>query len=71
MRLIAAKVAGTCLLLLFALGVIAQPDKKYDQHVAFDPLFLSHSASPFRSANGAPSINYWQNRADYSIYIFT
>ncbi len=62
-------IAWILFLVLSAFQIAAQPDKRYDQHIAFDPLFLSHIASPYRSANGAPAANYWQNRADYSIAV--
>ena len=69
MKLIAQKLSKSLFFLLLSIGVVAQPNKKYDQHLAFDPLFMSHSTSPFRSANGAPAANYWQNQADYSIEV--
>jgi len=39
----------------------------YDPHALFAPGFYSDRAQPFRSSNGAPSANYWQNRADYTL----
>jgi len=57
------------ILLISVLSTFAQADKSYDQHVAFDPAFLSTPNSPFRSASGAPAASYWQNRADYSIAV--
>jgi len=55
------------MLLLIVLSLSAQSNKSYDQHLAFDPSFLSTPNSLFRSANGAPASNFWQNQADYSI----
>ncbi len=67
MKLIAIKVSVFLFILFMKVGAMAQPDKKYDQHLAFDPSFLSHLTSPYRSANGSAAANYWQNKADYSI----
>lgn len=39
----------------------------YDPQAIFAPGFYSDKGQPFRSANGAPSPGYWQNRADYHI----
>lgn len=69
MKLIKVKLTGILCFLAIAFITVAQPDKKYDQHIAFDPLFMSNSTSPFRSADGAPAANYWQNQADYSIKV--
>jgi len=69
MKLIAQKLTQSLFFLLLSVAAVAQPNKKYDQHLAFDPLFMSHATSPFRSANGAPAANYWQNQADYSIEV--
>jgi len=69
MRSLSIRLSCMTVLLLFILSVSAQSDKSYDQHLAFDPAFLSHPNSLFRSANGAPASNYWQNQADYSIAV--
>jgi hypothetical protein len=39
----------------------------YDPQAVFAPGFYSDMRLPSRSANGAPSAAYWQNRADYTI----
>jgi hypothetical protein len=39
----------------------------YDPRAVFAPLTLPEPASRYRSANGAPGPDYWQNRADYAI----
>ena len=39
----------------------------YDPRAAFAPLTLPEPANRYRSANGAPGPDYWQNRADYQI----
>ncbi len=42
---------------------------KYDQHKVFTPLFYQQNGNQFRTAGGAPSAKYWQNRADYKINV--
>ncbi len=69
MKLIAVKSIGILYFLMIVFVTVAQPDKKYDQHIAFDPSFMSNPVTPYRSANGAPSANYWQNRVDYNIAV--
>ena len=39
----------------------------YDPRAVFAPLTLPEPANRYRSANGAPGPDYWQNRADYVI----
>ncbi len=39
----------------------------YNPHKVFDPNFDDNGSSVYRSANGAPGPQYWQNRADYRI----
>ncbi|WP_419800922.1 M1 family metallopeptidase [Mucilaginibacter sp.] len=45
------------------------PGSKYDQHKVFEPNFYSEKGSQFRTAGGAPGVNYWQNHADYQINV--
>ncbi len=45
----------------------ATPVSKYDQHVAFAPLFFPSYGDDLRAANGAPGPKYWQNSASYKI----
>ncbi|QMU30406.1 M1 family metallopeptidase [Adhaeribacter radiodurans] len=42
---------------------------KYDQLKVFDPLFYKENGNQYRTAGGAPSSKYWQNRADYQITV--
>jgi hypothetical protein len=42
---------------------------KYDQHKVFNPLFYFGKANEYRTAAGAPSVKYWQNRADYKLNV--
>jgi hypothetical protein len=51
------------LLLTCAIGVKVHSQ----QPSVFAPLTYQGNGSSFRSANGAPASNYWQNRADYNI----
>ncbi len=39
----------------------------YDPHALFAPGFYGEGRLVTRSANGAPSPSYWQNRADYTL----
>jgi hypothetical protein len=41
----------------------------YDAHALFAPGFYSGGRLATRSANGAPSPAYWQNRADYTLAV--
>ena len=70
------KFSKALLWLLFAgaaLGADAQTPEpnpsKYDQHKVFGPLFYQQNGNQFRTAGGAPSAKYWQNRADYKINV--
>jgi hypothetical protein len=40
----------------------------YDPHEAFAPFFYTENGNAYRSANGAPGPNYWQNSASYTIH---
>ncbi|MCC8426298.1 M1 family metallopeptidase [Mucilaginibacter sp. UR6-11] len=55
-----------------AFSVKAQTDSmssRYDQHKVFTPLFYQQTGNQFRTAGGAPSARYWQNRADYKLNV--
>jgi hypothetical protein len=39
----------------------------YNSSEAFGPLFYTQNGNSFRSANGSPGDQYWQNKADYHI----
>ena len=43
------------------------PPGAYDPKVAFAPLTLPGSVNRYRSGDGAPGPDYWQNRVDYDI----
>jgi hypothetical protein len=47
---------------------IAQPTV-YDPLKTFAPLALPDPANRYRSSNGAPGPDYWQNSADYEIHV--
>ena len=49
------------------LSAQAKPPSRYDAREVFDPLFMAQSGTPYRSADGSPGPDYWQNRADYTI----
>jgi hypothetical protein len=40
----------------------------YDPRITFSPLMLPDPVNSYRSGNGAPGPDYWQNRADYEIH---
>jgi hypothetical protein len=47
---------------------LAQSPAPYDPLQTFAPLTLPDPVNVYRSSNGAPGPNYWQNRADYNIH---
>jgi hypothetical protein len=62
------------MMFLFAFGAISQQTSsqaesstKYDPNKIFDPNFDNHGGNVYRSGNGAPGSQYWQNRSDYKI----
>lgn len=42
--------------------------QQYDPYQAFAPGFYTRQGNPYRSADGAPGPQYWQNRADYTVH---
>jgi hypothetical protein len=46
----------------------AQPPATYDPAKTFAPLTLPEPINSYRSSNGAPGPDYWQNSADYEIH---
>jgi hypothetical protein len=40
----------------------------YDSRLTFAPLTLPGPANAYRSSNGAPGPEYWQNEADYELH---
>src|SRR3954470_12517679 len=55
--------AGTAV----AAGHPGAPAGHYDPLQTFAPLALPEPVNRYRSSNGAPGPDYWQNRADYRI----
>ncbi|WP_447641966.1 MULTISPECIES: M1 family metallopeptidase [Chitinophagaceae] len=55
------------LLSAFACTALVASNAQYDAHLAFNPLFYTSNGNSFRSASGKPGMNYWQNRADYTV----
>ncbi|OQP50480.1 peptidase M1 [Niastella yeongjuensis] len=53
--------------LAFSVAGFAQSKSLYDPAETFAPGFYTNKSSIMRSANGAPSHAYWQNRADYTL----
>jgi hypothetical protein len=46
----------------------SQAASSYDPLVTFAPLTLPEPVNSYRSGDGAPGPDYWQNRADYEIH---
>ncbi len=67
LKLIQQKIILTAILMLFPFLTNGQNTTHYNQHEIFSPNLLNHPESPYRSNNGAPGYNYWQNKADYQI----
>src|SRR3954468_9288950 len=53
--------------LVLSIAGFAQSKSLYDPAETFAPGFYTNKSSTMRSANGAPSHAYWQNRADYTL----
>ena len=64
------RVAAILLSGVFAIWSNAAPAQhtSYEPRNAFAPLLLPDPVSRYRSSNGAPGPDYWQNRADYQIH---
>jgi len=45
-----------------------QTPAAFDPRITFAPLTLPDPVNAYRSSNGAPGPNYWQNRADYELH---
>ena len=55
--------------LFFMLSALAQTSQNpYDPRLTFAPLTLPDPVNSYRSSNGAPGPNYWQNQADYEMH---
>ncbi|MEO9210556.1 MAG: M1 family metallopeptidase [Ginsengibacter sp.] len=50
---------------LFSLSIFAQNNSVFNPNELFAQNSYTKNGNEFRSANGAPSASYWQNRADY------
>jgi hypothetical protein len=49
-------------------GVAFAADSHYDPLQTFAPLTLPQPVNRYRSADGSPGPDYWQNRPDYEIH---
>lgn len=54
--------------LIFCQYGFSQDSSIYNKNAVFDPTFLDHFGTEFRSANGAPGPKYWQNTVNYNIH---
>ena len=66
-------VVSSCVVIAFSgLTVFAQTSNSgpstYDPEKTFAPLTLPDPVNAYRSSNGAPGPDYWQNEADYEIH---
>ena len=53
--------------LAFATMAAAPPPTKYNPLETFAPFHMDTSVNRYRSSDGTPGPDYWQNRADYTI----
>ncbi len=56
------------MLLLFSPILLRSQAPAFDPLKTFAPLTLPDPVNAYRSANGAPGPQYWQNRADYDLH---
>lgn len=67
------KTSFICLLTLLVFsgsyGQSAPSKSVYDPVALFNPSFYPDNGNEYRSGNGEPGPQYWQNRADYSIRV--
>lgn len=56
-------------LILLMAGSVGYAQSKYNAHAAFAPFFFPHNGNQYRSADGSPGSDYWQNRADYNVQV--
>jgi outer membrane lipoprotein-sorting protein len=59
--------AGCCLISTLAFSQDQQSQSVYNAHPLWAPGFYPNYGNIYRSANGAPGPQYWQNSADYKI----
>ncbi|MEO8854672.1 MAG: M1 family metallopeptidase [Ginsengibacter sp.] len=52
----------------FSLSAQKNLESVYNPKELFAQNFFTKNGNEFRSANGAPGANYWQNRADYNLH---
>ncbi len=55
-------------LLLLPVSLLAQDKSVYNPHQLWDPSFFTHNGNQYRSADGAPGPDYWQNSVNYEIH---
>src|ERR1700731_2701795 len=60
--------AGTTAASVAASADTAASAVRYNPLQTFAPLTLPEPVSRYRSSNGAPGPDYWQNRADYDLH---
>jgi peptidase M1-like protein len=60
-------IAFVCFIGLMALASAAASADAYNPRETFAPFDVGQAATVYRSADGRPGTQYWQNRADYTI----
>jgi hypothetical protein len=61
-------VVSSFLLILSCAAAQKPPSASFDPRVTFAPLSLPDPVNAYRSGNGAPGPQYWQNEADYQLH---
>jgi len=56
------------MLALFSGCALAQTATSYDPRLTFSPVTLPQGVNGYRSSNGAPGPQYWQNDASYEMH---
>lgn len=57
------------LLLLLVKGFNVFSQSKNSTYAPFAPFFFPHNGNQYRSADGSPGPDYWQNSADYNVHV--
>jgi hypothetical protein len=63
-----ARALRAAVLCILTAAVASPAFAQYDPSAAFAPFPMSEAVNVYRSSNGLPGPQYWQNRADYTIH---
>jgi hypothetical protein len=50
-------------------GIAVHAQSVYNAQAAFAPIFYPHNGNQYRSADGSPGPDYWQNNANYHVHV--